>query len=122
MRQIRASLTSSSRRIAPRFGELTPLGLFPQLIAFSDNYYRIDEPFGLSSFDLLDVYQGDLVKAHVNDWLKMNVEYIRNVAEKLGAKSVKSTALEIAKTIKHPPSPIGTKDRPRAAAVEKYLR
>ncbi|KAF8723153.1 hypothetical protein AX14_009514 [Amanita brunnescens Koide BX004] len=105
--------------------------------SFCDRYYRIDEPFGLSRFDLLDVFQADLVKAHVNNWLKMKSEYIGDIVASLGVKSrpkesVEPTSpatMEVAKTMKPPPPPGDTvkgynpvMDQPRPTVIQNYLR
>ena len=118
---------------------------------FSDHYYRIDEPFGLTQFDLLDVYQADVVKAHVNHWLETKPKYIKDIVAALGVKSrppaikeivkhaapaikesAKPTApatMEVAKTMKPPPPPVETvkgynpvMDQPRPTVMENYLR
>ena len=65
----------------------------------SGQYYRIDEPFGLTWFDLVDVYQADVVKANVNIWLNTNVELIRGIAASLGAKSPRPLIQEIPKSV-----------------------
>ena len=106
---------------------------------FSDHYYRIDEPFGLTQFDLLDVYQADVVKTHVNRWLATNPKYIKDIVAALGVKSsppaIKASVntapatMEVAKAMVPPPPPVETvkgynpvMDQPRPTVMEKYLR
>ena len=107
---------------------------------FSDHYYRIDEPFGLTQFDLLDVYQADIIKTRVNHWLETKREYIRDIVAALGvtgkppaikerAKPTAPATMEAAKTMKPPPPPIETvkgynpvMDQPRPTVMENYLR
>lgn len=39
----------------------------------SEYYCRIDEPFGLEQFDLIDVHQEERIKDKFNDWLQKGV-------------------------------------------------
>ncbi|KAF8325476.1 acyl transferase/acyl hydrolase/lysophospholipase [Amanita rubescens] len=53
--------------------------------SFCEHYYRIDEPFGLDQFDLIDVHQEERIKDKFNDWLQTGV--IEDIVQSLRAES-----------------------------------
>ncbi|KAK2467598.1 hypothetical protein APHAL10511_000453 [Amanita phalloides] len=94
-----------------------------------DNYYRIDEPFGLDRFDLIDVFKADLIKLHMDEWLKTNAHFMEELVDKLGIESGPPVTKQAAQTMKPPPPPIETvqgynpvMDKPRPCEIESYLR
>ncbi|KAK2467671.1 hypothetical protein APHAL10511_000526 [Amanita phalloides] len=96
-----------------------------------DHYYRIDEPFGLNRLDLVDVFQADLVRRQVDDWLKNKKQYIEKLVDNLGVEGPPPPPVtkEAAHTMKPPPPPTGTvkgynpiMDQPRPTEIKSYLR
>jgi hypothetical protein len=79
----------------------------------SGHYYRIDQPFGLRWFDLVDVFKADVVKTNVNYWLKTNAELIRGIAANLGTKIRHPATQEMPKNIPAPVEPPLVKDVPK---------
>ncbi|KAK2465426.1 hypothetical protein APHAL10511_002780 [Amanita phalloides] len=94
-----------------------------------DNYYRIDEPFGLDRFDLIDVFKADIIKLHMDEWLKAKAHFMEELVDKLGIESGPPVTKEAAQTMKPPAPPIDTvrgynpvMDKPRPCEMYSYLR
>ncbi|KIL58379.1 hypothetical protein M378DRAFT_170633 [Amanita muscaria Koide BX008] len=95
-----------------------------------DYYYRIDEPFGLGQFDLVDVGRTEDIRNQVKNWMRVNGStLVADIASKLVDEGDHFTDKEAATYMKPPPPPSDTvkgynkrMDEPRPTRIQDYLR
>ncbi|KAF8623783.1 hypothetical protein AX17_007286 [Amanita inopinata Kibby_2008] len=97
----------------------------------STQYFRIDESFGLSPLDLVDIYHADVIRDGIDRWVKgEGAQFVKDVASKLVDENHNFADKHVASLIKPPTPPSGSViegynphlDEPRPAKMQDYLR